>query len=247
LINTELSLADIARLNSSSTQTLKSRTQTESLGFKIDLTVHHNGKKLAIECDGPTHFEGGDGQVYVQSDWERQGALEAAGWNFYRISYFDWVSDQAGEEKALSDYLAEYFDDEHKASKTEVVKELEKETVAPEDAPKEMYVTDFSDERVDNSTPINPQTTPKSQKSNTSSNKGFSVGSREVNQDAFGDYLKARVSNNISIRYQSTRAGSAKYWRTLSLLEFNDTYFSAFDSYARINKVFRRDRVVEFK
>jgi very-short-patch-repair endonuclease len=222
-------------------------TQTESLGFKIDMTVHHNGKKLAIECDGPTHFEGGDGQVYVQSDWERQGALEAAGWNFYRISYFDWVSDQAGEEKALTDFISEYFDDNEKVTKTAVVKELENETVAPEDAPKEMYVTDFSDEKVDNVTPVKTSSTPKAKQSKTSSNKGFSVGSREVNQDAFGEYLKARVSNNVTIRYQSTRAGSAKYWRTLSLIEYNDTYFSAFDSYAGINKVFRRDRVVEFK
>jgi superfamily I DNA and/or RNA helicase/very-short-patch-repair endonuclease len=222
-------------------------TQTESLGFKIDLTVHHNGKKLAIECDGPTHFEGGDGQVYVQSDWERQGALEAAGWNFYRISYFDWKSDQSGEEKALNDYIKQYFDDDQKISKTAVVKELEKETIAPEDAPKEIYVTDFSDEEVDNVHTLNGTSTTKVEKPKTSANKGFSVGSREVNQDAFGEYLRAHVSNKITIRYQSTRAGSAKYWRTLSLIEFNDTYFSAFDSYAGINKVFRRDRVVEFK
>lgn len=222
-------------------------TQTESLGFKIDLTIHHSGKKLAIECDGPTHFEGGDGQVYVQNDWERQGALEAAGWNFYRISYFDWVSDQAGEEKALTDFITNYFKDSYTATKTEVVKELEKETVAPEDAPKEMYVTDFSDEKVDNVTPVNTHSAAKATGSKATSNKGFSVGSREVNQNDFGEYLKARVSNNITIRYQSTRAGSAKYWRTLSLIEYNDTYFSAFDSYAGINKVFRRDRVVEFK
>lgn len=222
-------------------------TQTESLGFKIDMTIHHNGKRLAIECDGPTHFEAGDGQVYVQSDWERQGALEAAGWDFYRISYFDWVSDQAGEEKALTDFIKQYFDDNKKVAKTAVVKELENETVAPEDAPKEMYVTDFTDERVDNITPVKVSSIPKTKQSGSSSNKGFSVGSREVNQHAFGEYLKARVSNNISIRYQSTRAGSAKYWRTLSLIEYNDTYFSAFDSYAGINKVFRRDRVIEFR
>jgi very-short-patch-repair endonuclease len=222
-------------------------TQTESLGFKIDMTIHHNGRKLAIECDGPTHFEGGDGQVYVQSDWERQGALEAAGWNFYRISYFDWVSDQAGEEKALADFISEYFDDKQKTSKTVVLKELESETVAPEDAPKEMYKTDFSDEKVDNVTPLKSSSSTKTKQSSSSSNKGFSVGSREVSQDSFGDYLKARISNNITIRYQSTRAGSAKYWRTLSLIEYNDTYFSAFDTYAGINKVFRRDRVVEFK
>ena len=222
-------------------------TQTESLGFKIDMTIHHNGNKLAIECDGPTHFEGGDGQVYVQSDWERQGALEAAGWNFYRISYFDWVSDQAGEEKALTEFINDYFGDSKKQLKTDVVKELESETIAPEDAPKEMYVTDFSDEPVDNVTPVGSPSIPNVKQRKTTSNKGFSVGSREVDQGAFGEYLKTRVSNNITIRYQSTRAGSANYWRNLSLLEFNDMYFSAYDSIAGINKVFRRDRVVEFK
>lgn len=222
-------------------------TQTESLGFKIDMTVHHNGRKLAIECDGPTHFVGGDGQVYVQSDWERQGALEAAGWDFYRISYFDWVSDQAGEEKALKDYIDEYFAEGFKAPKTKVVKELENETVAPEDAPKEMYVTDFSDEKVDNVTPVKATSKPKAEKPSATSNKGFSVGSREVNQVDFEQYLKARVTSTITVRYQSTRAGSAKYWRTLKLTEYNDTYFKAFDSYAGIDKVFRRDRVVEFK
>ena len=67
------------------------QTQVESCGFKIDqvITNTKNGKKLAIECDGPTHFENGDGQVYVQSDWERQSVLETAGWSFYRISFFD--------------------------------------------------------------------------------------------------------------------------------------------------------------
>ena len=222
-------------------------TQTESLGFRIDITVSHNGKKLAIECDGPTHFEGGDGQVYIQSDWERQGVLEAAGWNFYRISYFDWISDQPGEEKALIDYIKEYFDYESMISKTDVVKELEKETIAPEDAPKEMYITNFSDEEVDNVHDVNGTSTTKVQKPNSSVNKGFSVGAREVNQDAFGEYLGDRVSKNINIRYQSTKAGSAKYWRLLSLIEFNDTYFSAYDSFSGTNKTFRRDRVVEFK
>jgi superfamily I DNA and/or RNA helicase/very-short-patch-repair endonuclease len=222
-------------------------TQTESLGFKIDMTVHHNGRKLAIECDGPTHFEGGDGQVYVQSDWERQGALEAAGWNFYRVSYFDWVNDQTGEEKALIDFIAEYFNNDHKVSKTTVFKELENEALAPEDAPKEMYVTDFSDEQVDNTHAVEGAPTPKADNPRATTNKGFSVGSREVNQDAFGEYLQGRISKPITIRYQSTRAGSAKYWRTLSLVEFDGIYFSAFDSYAGMNKKYRRDRVVEFR
>ncbi len=222
-------------------------TQTESLGFKIDLTVHRNGRKLAIECDGPTHFEGGDGQIYVQSDWERQGALEAAGWNFYRISYFEWVSDQTTEEIALTNFISEYFDDNHEHTRTDVLKELEKETIAPEDSPKEMYVTDFSTERADKANALNEASLHKPKTPHPSSYKGFSVGDREVSQSAFNEYLDTHISKTIAIRYQSTRAGSAKYWRTLSLIEFDDTYFSAFDSYAGINKVFRRDRVIEYK
>ncbi len=68
------------------------QNQVESCGFKLDFVVHNKntGKKLAIECDGPTHFEDESADVYVQSDWERQSILEAAKWQFYRIPYSDW-------------------------------------------------------------------------------------------------------------------------------------------------------------
>lgn len=86
-------------------------TQVESCGFKIDLVItnKHTNKKLAIECDGPTHFEAGDGQVYVENDFERQSILEVAGWNFYRISYFDWQSNLSSEANALLAYIRDYF------------------------------------------------------------------------------------------------------------------------------------------
>lgn len=86
-------------------------TQIESCGFKIDLVItdKRTNKKLAVECDGPTHFEAGDGQVYVQNDFERQNVLEVAGWNFYRISYFDWQNETQNEGKAFIDYIKEYF------------------------------------------------------------------------------------------------------------------------------------------
>jgi len=86
-------------------------TQVESCGFKIDLVITNkrSNKKLAVECDGPTHFESGDGQVYVENDFERQSILEVAGWNFYRISYFDWQSNTDEEGKAFLEYIKEYF------------------------------------------------------------------------------------------------------------------------------------------
>jgi very-short-patch-repair endonuclease/DNA polymerase III delta prime subunit len=227
-------------------------TQVESLGFKIDLVVCRNGKKLAIEMDGPSHFEGGDGQVYVKDDWDRQGALETAGWNFYRISYFDWTKDQEAEQKALSEYVQQYFADKSTSSKTTILKELEKETVAPEESPKDMYVTDFSDESVDNVTLV--QAAPvvgNMKRTNTAkttlAKPAFSTGDREVNQEEFERYLSSRQQNYIEIRYQSMRAGSAKYWRTIRLNGYDGTYMYSKQDDAPYPIKYRRDRVIEFR
>lgn len=226
-------------------------TQAESLGFKIDLVVCRNSKKLAIEMDGPSHFEGGDGQVYVKDDWDRQGALETAGWNFYRISYFDWVKDQEAEQKALIEYIQQYFGDKNTSSKTSVLRELEKETVAPEEAPKDMYVTDFSDEHVDNINPV--QATSSSRVKSTRTAKttpakpNFSVGDREVNQDELERYLSTHQQGYIEIRYQSMRAGSARYWRTIHLDGYDGTYMYSKQSNAPYPIKYRRDRVIEFR
>lgn len=86
-------------------------TQVESCGFKIDLVVRsiETGKKLAIECDGPTHFEDGDGQVRVADDYERQYVLETAGWRFYRILYSGWVEDETKQKQDLIDYVKAYM------------------------------------------------------------------------------------------------------------------------------------------
>ncbi|AHB42017.1 hypothetical protein RAAC3_TM7C00001G0151 [Candidatus Saccharibacteria bacterium RAAC3_TM7_1] len=227
-------------------------TQVESLGFKIDLVVCRNGKKLAIEMDGPSHFEGGDGQVYVKDDWDRQGALETAGWNFYRISYFDWTKDQQAEHKALSEYIQQYFDDESVSSKTTVLKELEKETVAPEESPKDMYVTDFSEESVDNVTPVQAVPVTRNVKrtntaKTTPAKPTFSIGDREVNQEDLERYLSTHQQSYIEIRYQSMRAGSAKYWRTIRLDSYDGTYMYSKQDNAPYPIKYRRDRVIEFR
>jgi very-short-patch-repair endonuclease len=86
-------------------------TQVESCGFKIDLVIRNieSGKRLAIECDGPTHFEAGDGQVRVANDYERQFVLETAGWRFYRITYSEWLDEGSKQKRELLDYIAKYM------------------------------------------------------------------------------------------------------------------------------------------
>lgn len=109
-------------------------TQVESCGFKIDQVITNvkTGKKLAIECDGPTHFDDGDGQVRVESDYDRQLVLETAHWEFYRISYIDW---QQTRQTAQDDFLRsikDYFADRKKNIDNQSKKLIEHEYVAVE-------------------------------------------------------------------------------------------------------------------
>ena len=75
----------------------------------------------------------------------------------------------------------------------------------------------------------------------------FSVGDREVDQAEFAQYLQAHKNGKIQIRYQSMRAGSARYWRELNLVGFDDVYLQAQQADRDYPVKFRRDRVVEFK
>jgi very-short-patch-repair endonuclease len=84
------------------------QNQVESCGFKIDFVISNtkNGKKLAIECDGPTHFQDELDEeygIYVESDEERQRILESAGWTFYRIKYSDWINNTFSRNFVIDD------------------------------------------------------------------------------------------------------------------------------------------------
>lgn len=82
------------------------QNQVESCGFKIDFVISNiiNGNRIAVECDGPTHFQNEVDEIYgiyIDSDEERQRVLEAAGWEFYRIKYSDWINDRFDRNKII--------------------------------------------------------------------------------------------------------------------------------------------------
>lgn len=68
-------------------------SQYEAAGFKIDLVVGYEGEYIAVECDGPTHFDM-DEKAPFHDVW-RQEILERAGWRFIRISYRDWEKNRS--------------------------------------------------------------------------------------------------------------------------------------------------------
>ncbi|MFQ5873257.1 MAG: AAA domain-containing protein [Dehalococcoidia bacterium] len=66
-------------------------SQYPSAGYYIDLAVTNGHQSLAVECDGPTHFQA-DG-TYTTEDIQRHIVLSRAGWQIYRIPYHSWIKD----------------------------------------------------------------------------------------------------------------------------------------------------------
>lgn len=84
---------------------LKIWPQYEAAGFSIDLVVGDDKNWIAVECDGPTHFDMKQGQSF--NDAWRQGILERAGWKFVRISHRDWERDSEGQISKVKKKLSQ--------------------------------------------------------------------------------------------------------------------------------------------
>ena len=236
------------------------QTQVESCGFKIDQVITNikSGKKLAIECDGPTHFENGDGQVYVDNDWERQAVLETAGWNFYRISCFDWSDNEKSVKKDVLDFIERYFSESSNHQTSKIVRDIKQLEIQPSEEPLNLYKTNIK-----RSSRHQSDTKEKYEEVNLRENRSrlpggldistkntkqsFSVGSRGVDQEKFGRYLASHVGNTIRVHYQSMRAGSAQSLRELRLHSYDAVYFYAARRGDDKSYRYRRDRVIEYK
>ncbi|MBI4683805.1 MAG: hypothetical protein HY755_01240 [Nitrospirae bacterium] len=89
------------------------RNQVKSCGFKIDFVISNprNGKKIAVECDGPMHFNDEIDEecgIYIESDEERQRILEDAGYRgcFHRVKYSDWIRKDFDRNKIIQDIVS---------------------------------------------------------------------------------------------------------------------------------------------
>ena len=86
------------------------QNQVKSCGFKIDFVITNikTGKKIAVECDGPTHFRNEVEEelgIYVEDHEERQRILESAGWDFYRIKYSNWADEKFDRNQVINDII----------------------------------------------------------------------------------------------------------------------------------------------
>ncbi len=93
--------------NGSLDKNFRIQNQVGSCGFKIDFVITNlkNGKRLAIECDGPTHYKDeldAELDIYVDNDEERQQVLESAGWEFFRINYSRWQSNESEKKETIN-------------------------------------------------------------------------------------------------------------------------------------------------
>lgn len=77
--------------------------QFEAAGFSIDLVVGDGKNWIAVECDGPAHFDMEKHQNFY--DVWRQGILERAGWRFIRISSREWEHDSDMQIEKIRQFL----------------------------------------------------------------------------------------------------------------------------------------------
>ncbi len=77
--------------------------QFESCGYKIDFVVTDGVECLAIEYDGPQHFN--EDGTYVDEDIQRHLTLKRAGWDIYRITYDRWDKNPASCLSEVNDYF----------------------------------------------------------------------------------------------------------------------------------------------
>lgn len=78
--------------------------QYQAAGFYIDLVVGDGKNWVAVECDGPTHFDLKGRQNFY--DVWRQSILERAGWRFVRISHREWERDSSKQIQKVQQALA---------------------------------------------------------------------------------------------------------------------------------------------
>jgi very-short-patch-repair endonuclease len=72
--------------------------------YKIDFGIIHNGKKLAVECDGIHYASGMD---KIKEDIQRQLILERAGWQFFRVQSTEWFYNKEQLGNRLTEWLAQ--------------------------------------------------------------------------------------------------------------------------------------------
>ena len=69
----------------------------------------------------------------------------------------------------------------------------------------------------------------------------------DVDQEQFESYLRSRVPGFITIKHQSKRKNSARYWREIYVDNYDSTYLYSKDKEKGITYQYLRSRVIDFK
>ena len=76
-----------------------------SQGYSLDAVVRVDGRDVAVEVDGPSHFVG---HAPTGATTLKRRQLRAAGWPLLAVPYWEWAAlDGAGRREYLRQGLAE--------------------------------------------------------------------------------------------------------------------------------------------
>jgi len=121
--------------------------------FSLDIAL--KGRKVAIECDGPSHFAVNRPMVRIGGDYLREAILTKQGWKFVQIPWFEWSKVESNNERQRA-YLANLLHEHLGLTELQLKSSLEEEKNL-RDLGADVFMSELNDSTSDNDTNNNDE------------------------------------------------------------------------------------------
>lgn len=208
--------------------------------YDLDLAIIDGDRRLDVEVDGERYHREWTGEL-CRRDQIRNQRMYELGWDVMRF----WVYEVRDNIDDCVKSIQEWLDSGEGGHIVADGSNQEQDVISePEPIqPKPEYTTLEDDEEI-------------GEYIEESREQDEVIGGYEFDDadeadeeidEGIAEYLRKHIQGYISIRYQSKRANSARRWRELKLIDFDDTFIYTEDTESERLIRYRRDGIVEHK
>ena len=208
--------------------------------YDLDLAIIDGDRRLDVEVDGERYHREWTGEL-CRRDQIRNQRMYELGWDVMRFWVYEVRDNIDNCVKSIQEWLdngeGTHVVADSSNQEQDVISEPERIKPMPE------YATIEDDEEI-------------GEYIEESREQDEVIGDYEYDdadetdeetEEGIEEYLRNHIQGYISIRYQSKRANSARRWRELKLIDFDDTFIYTEDPESERLIRYRRDGIVEYK
>lgn len=208
--------------------------------YDLDLAIIDGDRRLDVEVDGERYHREWTGEL-CRRDQIRNQRMYELGWDVMRF----WVYEVRDNIDDCVKSIQEWLDSGEGSHIVADSSNQEQDVIGEPESiqPKSEYTTIEDDEEI-------------GEYIEESREQDEVIGGYEYDdadeaddetEEGAEEYLRKHIQGYISIRYQSKRANSARRWRELKLIDFDDTFIYTEDPESERLIRYRRDGIVEHK